>query len=1054
MEYAEDGDAPLNFASFQIFPNQNRYETFVCKGKQSEKIAAGQLEHLLPHVPAINDLYAKGCDANFDLQLSENLHGAEWFSKVTVKRFLHVVTLPNLVNDINTIMDEMYQLEDSKKFHVSLYGKPEVNNVSSETSKNDLLRAMDLRLTALRNKLAETLSEATGATCSTKDIAYLAKFSQHFGATNIENSLSKFIELNQKSQDVGPMNNETTCDMSNDGSNRSVKNLPISKPVHSDTPVKYSVSPAKAAQVERHSPTESESSNSGDEDQASAERSRSLIRSTTPRRSASPMRRVQIGRTGTRKAATLTIKSLSYFPSRERLISYKDAAEDDSNGEISEQPHKKTEIDVRRITVQDAISLFESKQRDETAGTQKRKSLTEVSISTTKSVLRRWSTNSGMGETSVRGHPELVHDDPVPVSSNDVAYAEILKNSKVGVVSNFISESHNNNENTVCDVKPEMQESVGSNSVENQEETGPKVREDIVDKLAVSEEWNKRKQAEFNQILKKMVESKPVLFGKSQPNRKQNVTFEQRGGSYDHYKEKRDAKLSREKPGKQVEKEAQYQEMQQLLDKKKAEMLSKSSTANKKSSARLPQKSLRNSTQPANSPGETAKPSVTKKTSSKTSPMPAIRKSWSATPSPRASAISPAKARSGISSASTTPTRQKPMSTAAVPQPSSQREKSQQRSRNEKETQTGNVGSFKSTNEKRQPAVPAKSKAIKAKTMTSSGETSVTSKIGLGNKGTKKSSVVPLESKPLLHKGTRPGPGNHKKKKSPPKLDKPLRDSEDLINDQESELVVNASDLVSQHSDRDQNNATEIESQINNHMQCDETKNVDQNRSENGDVSTNIEEFSLKIENEEESTISPSAWVDTEEDLKLPKPCEDITFQPAFQSNFPAAGSTSPRVRHSLSQMLQEETSEPETSEWGNAENPPVMIYQKDAPKGLKRLLKFARKSKGDAGSSGWSSPSIFSEGEDDAEEFKNSNKRNADNLLRKAALNAKSYGHPKCSVREVYERNLASRDDGKGSQKMQEGRDSSTGPTTRGSRSFFSLSAFRGNKPSESRFH
>ncbi|KAJ1400557.1 hypothetical protein SESBI_29425 [Sesbania bispinosa] len=1001
MEDAIDVGASLDYASIQIFPNQNRYEAFVSKGKQAEKVAAGHLDHLLPHVPEINDLCAKGFDANYDLKLPKNLHGAEWFSKATVKRFLHVVNSPDLLNVINTVMDEMSQLEDSKKFHVSLYGKdrqdhlgseerdgngssyseaptsiPEVNIVSSDASKNELLRAMDLRLTALSNKLVETFNKATDANCSPKDVTGLAKFCQHFGATNIEHSLCKFIGLNQKSQGVGPLNKETTLSHGmHDDANRAVKNPQMAKPLHSDTPVKYGVSPAKVAQFERHSSTESEeSSNSSDEDQTSAERSRSLTRSVTPRRSASPMRRVQIGRAGPRRATAITIKSLNFFPGRERAISYRDAAENGCEGEVSEQPYKKSEIDVRRITVQDAISLFESKQRDQSAEIQKRKSSTDVSVSTNKSVLRRWS--AGMGETSVQGQPELVPEDPVPVTSNDVVDAEIPKNSEVGMVSDFISESHNNNEITDCDVKPEIQESIGSYTVDNQEETVPKVREETVKKLAASAEWNQRKQAEFNQILKKMVESKPVIFGKSQPSKKQNISFEQRGVSYDHYKEKRDAKLRGEKAGKRVEKEAQFQEMQQLLDKRKAEMLSKNVNASKKSSTRLPQKSLRNSTQPTNSPKETSKPSVTKKTPSRSPSMPATRKSWSATPSPRAAGTSPAKGRGGISSASSTPTRRKPVSTASVPQPSPQKEKPQQRSRNEKEIQTSNARSLKSTNEKQQPTVPNKSKG---------------SRMGHGT-------------------------GDLNKKKCP-KPDKSHRNSEDLNEDQESGLVVNTSDLVSRHSDGDtvtpshQNAATEPDpqNQINNHLLCGETENLDQDPT-GGDVLTYVEESSLTIRNEEESTISPSAWVETEEDLELPKPCDDSTFQPASLANAAPGGSTSPRVRHSLSQMLQEESSEPDISEWGNAENPPAMIFQKDAPKGLKRLLKFARKSKGDTGSTGW----------------------NADNLLRKAALNVKSYGQPKSSVHEGFE-SLASRDDGKGSQKMQGGRDSGAGPATRG---------------------
>lgn len=197
----------------------------------------------------------------------------------------------------------------------------------------------------------------------------------------------------------------------------------------------------------------------------------------------------------------------------------------------------------------------------------------------------------------------------------------------------------------------------------------------------------------------------------------------------------------------------------------------------------------------------------------------------------------------------------------------------------------------------------------------------------------------------------------NKNKSPPPKLDKSHKDGEDHIEDQESELVVNASDSASRHSDRDivtpshHIAATESDpqNQINNHLLCGETENLDQDPS-TGDVSTYIEESSLNVRNEEESTISPSAWVETEEDLELPKPCEDNTFQPASLANAAASGSTSPRVRHSLSKMLQEEVSEPNIGEWGNADNPPTMLYKKDAPKGLKRLLNFSRKSKAEAG--------------------------------------------------------------------------------------------------------
>lgn len=217
-----------------------------------------------------------------------------------------------------------------------------------------------------------------------------------------------------------------------------------------------------------------------------------------------------------------------------------------------------------------------------------------------------------------------------------------------------------------------------------------------------------------------------------------------------------------------------------------------------------------------------------------------------------------------------------------------------------------------------------------------------------------------------------------------------LKTTENSIDTQESDVIVNASVLVNEHQDQDISSLDhcdddiQLETQVNGHQKSDVIESIDELAPDVDDGLKNIAESSKC---EEELTISPAAWVEIEEHQDLPNQCDDNTGENTSSASIAAVGSASPRVRHSLSQMLQEESSEADTTEWGNAENPPAMVYQKDAPKGLKRLLKFSRKSKGDANITGWSSPSVFSEGEDDAEESKAINKRNADNLLRKAAL-------------------------------------------------------------------
>ncbi|XP_022764905.1 muscle M-line assembly protein unc-89-like isoform X2 [Durio zibethinus] len=1092
-----DGDAPLDYATIQILPSQNRYEAFTCRDDKVEKLAVGFLQKLLPHLPGVNNLYANGSNTNYKLQLPHNLNTAPWFTKSTLTRFLNIVGSTDLLDTAKVIEGEMSQLEEARKFHLSLYAqghsdnikssekdicdqvdmvptsKFEVQNSSSDTSKNELLHAMDLRLTALRSELVAAFNRVVGETCSYKEMTHLANFCENFGANDVKNFLCTLLELSQKCQVANPPDDEkssSTRASVNGSMNRADGNNHISKPVSSETPVKYGVSPAKVAQVERQSSTESgESSDSSDKNQMSAERSRALIRSASPRRSASPMRRVQIGRSGSRRAPALTIKSLSYFPAREKILSQRGVASDGSEEEGSGHS-KKPENNVRRMSVQDAINLFESKQRDQITDVPNKNSLTNISLGPSKSVLRRWS--AGMGESSSQCQSQNASEDPVPEPLDNVINSDIIRRSaEVNLESDTRTGQENINE--TVDVKLERLEESSCSPIDVQEVTDiiHEVEEEANERSKSSAEWSQQKEVELNQMFKKMMENQPVSCRKPQTKVRQILPPEQRGGFYDHYKEKRDQKLRGENAGKRAEKEAKFKAMQKILDERKAEMAStndnnlcnKDPPTKTQKSVKTSQQLLKNPSQPANTRKETTKPSTTKKVSSKTSSLPATRKSWPSTPSRRTTGTSPAKTSGGISSAGTTPTRRKPQSAQSVPRPNPTVESSRPQRRNVKATQTDKRG-LVGVNEKQQQKLMKSNKTTKTELAAAPADSSsmVPVKPSLYNKVTKKSSVVPVESKPFLRKGSgfTSSVGLANKIKNPSQLDS-LKNNENSIDPQKSDVIVNASVLASESQDQDVSSldhcdgAIQSETQLNGHQKCDVIESVDELAPDFDDGLKNIPGSS---QCEEESTISPSAWVEIEELLDLPSQCDEKTGEITSSASIAPVGLASPRVRHSLSQMLQEESIEADTSEWGNAENPPAMVYQKDAPKGLKRLLKFARKSKGDANITGWSSPSVFSEGEDDAEESKVINKRNADNLLRKAALHTKNYAQQKTLLSDGCENHLDSHELPSAqsgismldAHKLHKGSVSAAASTTKGTRSFFSLSAFRGSKPSE----
>ncbi|KAK4358238.1 hypothetical protein RND71_023848 [Anisodus tanguticus] len=1021
-----DSDVLLEYVEFQIFPSQGRYETRMCYGDKVEAASSGLLEQLVLHSPKIKSLHSKGSDSSFKFKPLGNLSDAKWFTKSTLIRFLCIISSSNIINVSKAMVNEISQLEDARKFHLSLYSKgpqdhtgsgetvdADDNPSSSDVSKNELLRAMDLRLTSLIEELTAVFDQAVGTKCSFQDITNIEKFSYYFGAVDLRNCLQKFVALRPENTNGDSPGKEPSV------SKNDVRNDKAGS-VGSTTAVKYSTSPAKAAQLERQSSSASEeSSSTSEEEQPPVERSRTLIRSASPR-SASPMRRVQIGRSGSRRSTALTIKSLNFYPARERSVSHRDESASDCDEEEREKTSKKSENNVQRMSVQDAISLFENKQRGgQIVDFQKTKSLLNVSVAN-KAVLRRWS--SGVCESA----------NLVNVATNKLEDQEIESISQMKPESCPTTEI-DDAEAADNDCKSNVPEERAASPDEMRKESLPNQGEPC-QKLNASVEWTRKKEAELNQLLTRMMETKPTKYQKVAPrdSKLQRPSNERKCGLYDHYKVKRDEKLRGDTTRKQAEKGKQFKALQQILDERKAEMVSrKSSNDNKKSNIKRPQKVAKNLPEAVNPRSGTPNPAVVKKVPSKTSPLPATRKSWPSAPSPRAAGISP------------TPNRRISQPAPTAPWSSQKVERLQPKT--VRTTENGTKKTVKGVSEKKLETVSRKTSKPRRSNVQPASEDSVASAKPKLSKVTK-SSVVPLESKdpkPFLCKGSRTGSAPVIKVKVSSQPEECVTDSVDLVQTEEKEMASVSFDPVNQvHKDKDS------EAQVKSPQKCENAESFDTVIPNDTDDFGNIEDSTPKIDNEGETNISASAWEEIEEH-------EDQSFPSNgdFCNNDVApVRVSSPRVRHSLSQMMLEDNDETDVIDWGNVENPPTMIYQKDAPKGLKRLLKFARKSKTDANSISFSSPSVFSEGEDDPEVSKVLTKRSSENLLKKATLHAKNAGQQISSSSEIYELSAPSGIGKFAAQKLQEGHISASATTTKATRSFFTLSAFKGSKQNDAK--
>ncbi|XP_062186855.1 COP1-interacting protein 7-like [Phragmites australis] len=209
-----EADAPLDFALFQLSPRRQRCELVVSGNGRTEKIASGSVKPFVAHLRVAEEqAAAQPPPPAIRLQLERR---AAWFSKGTLERFVRFVSTPEVLEIANNFDLEMSQLEGARKIYAQggagdATSGGAAENVSAsaaaaDITKKELLRAIDVRLSSLKQDLATACSRASSAGFNPSSVSELLLFANHFGANRLSEACTKFMSLCQRRPDISPQN--------------------------------------------------------------------------------------------------------------------------------------------------------------------------------------------------------------------------------------------------------------------------------------------------------------------------------------------------------------------------------------------------------------------------------------------------------------------------------------------------------------------------------------------------------------------------------------------------------------------------------------------------------------------------------------------------------------------------------------------------------------------------------------------------------------------------------------------------------------------------------
>ncbi|XP_077250756.1 COP1-interacting protein 7-like isoform X2 [Tasmannia lanceolata] len=231
----------LDSAVFQLTPTRTRCDLVITANGKTEKIASGLVNAFVAHLKTAQDEIAKG---GYSITLEPDPGtDATWFTKGTVERLVWFVSTPELLERVNTIESEIFQIdeaissqsndnirlstvEDQPKSIESIEGSesvfdsdaekaivlfkpgvhpPESNGstIQEENSKVKLLRVLETRKTVLQKEQGMAFARAVAAGFDMDHMAQLISFAECFRATRLMDACLSFVELWKGKHETG-----------------------------------------------------------------------------------------------------------------------------------------------------------------------------------------------------------------------------------------------------------------------------------------------------------------------------------------------------------------------------------------------------------------------------------------------------------------------------------------------------------------------------------------------------------------------------------------------------------------------------------------------------------------------------------------------------------------------------------------------------------------------------------------------------------------------------------------------------------------------------------